>query len=514
MTKEETVLRERLEAQLRFEMLLTEISTGFINIAPDQVDDAIQDAQRRVCESLDIDRSALWQFFEREPGALLLTHIHQPPGSPPSFKHMNAADFFPWSLEKILTGEVIAISKLSDLPPEAGRDQESWRSYGTKATLLIPLSVAGKVIGALSFAIMKEERDWPEMMVKRLQLVAQVFANALARKRAEEALRESEERLSLAAESANVGLWVMEAGTGQFWVTAKARELFGFPPDRDLDLECILAAVHPEDRDRIRRTAEETIQSGRDNSVEYRIIFPDGNTRWILSRGRPYRSSPGDPARLMGVSIDITEQKRAEEELQKSEERILALVENTSDMIWSVDVKRFGLLTFNAVLRNYFFRGHGLEIQVGMTPDDMLPAEYADQWREFYTRALREGSFVTEYFTSAKSHVLLLSINLLKRGGELFGISVFGRDITDRKRAEEDLRLSEERFRQVAENVGDFIWEVDAKGLYLYTSPAVEKILGYTPDELIGKMHFYDLFAPEVREQLKAAAVSVFAAKE
>ena len=79
MTKEETVLRERLEAQLRFEMLLTEISTGFINIAPDQVDDAIQDAQRRVCESLDIDRSALWQFFEREPGALLLTHIHQPP---------------------------------------------------------------------------------------------------------------------------------------------------------------------------------------------------------------------------------------------------------------------------------------------------------------------------------------------------------------------------------------------------------------------------------------------------
>ena len=101
---------------------------------------------------------------------------------------MNAADYFPWSLEKILAGEVVAIAKLSDLPAEAGRDQETWRLYGTKSTLLIPLSVAGNVVGALSFAIMNDERDWPEMMVKRLQLVAQVFSNALSRKKAKDEL--------------------------------------------------------------------------------------------------------------------------------------------------------------------------------------------------------------------------------------------------------------------------------------------------------------------------------------
>jgi PAS domain S-box-containing protein len=79
--------------------------------------------------------------------------------------------------------------------------------------------------------------------------------------------------------------------------------------------------------------------------------------------------------------------------------------------------------------------------------------------------------------------------------------------------ADAALRKSEERFRHVAENVSDFVWEVDAKGLYRYTSPAVEKILGYTPDDLIGKMHFYDLFAPDIREELKAAAFNVFAVK-
>jgi len=76
------------------------------------------------------------------------------------------------------------------------------------------------------------------------------------------------------------------------------------------------------------------------------------------------------------------------------------------------------------------------------------------------------------------------------------------------------VREGEERFRQVAENVGDFIWEVDANGLYRYTSPSVEKILGYRSDELVGKRHFYDLFVPEVREELKAASFKVFAEKQ
>ncbi len=79
---------------------------------------------------------------------------------------------------------------------------------------------------------------------------------------------------------------------------------------------------------------------------------------------------------------------------------------------------------------------------------------------------------------------------------------------------EEALRQSNERFRQVAETVADFIWEVDANGLYRYTSPSVEKILGYMPGELIGKMHFYDLFVPEVREELETAALKVFVAKQ
>jgi len=82
----------------------------------------------------------------------------------------------------------------------------------------------------------------------------------------------------------------------------------------------------------------------------------------------------------------------------------------------------------------------------------------------------------------------------------------------ERAQALKDRRISEERFRQVAESAGEWIWEVDAEGLFTYSSPVIERILGYTPEELVGKVHFYDLFEEDRREELKAATLAAFTA--
>jgi len=87
-------------------------------------------------------------------------------------------------------------------------------------------------------------------------------------------------------------------------------------------------------------------------------------------------------------------------------------------------------------------------------------------------------------------------------------------DMIERSRAEETLLRSEERFQQVAESAGEFIWEVDADGLYIYASQAVEQILGFKPEELVGRKHFYDLLAPKTREETKTAAFEVFAGRQ
>ncbi len=194
---EQLVASEKaLEERLRFESLLADISGRFINLPVDRVDDEIKDAQRRICELLALDRSSLFQVPAREPGALLLTHIHQPPGGPPIPERLNARDLLPWTAQRLMAGKTITIAKISDLPPEAGRDRESLGLYRTKSVVGVPLSVGGgSTFGFLTFAVMREERDWPETVVKGFQLIAQVFANALERKRMEEELKQHLEEI-------------------------------------------------------------------------------------------------------------------------------------------------------------------------------------------------------------------------------------------------------------------------------------------------------------------------------
>jgi len=318
--------RAELEERLRFEEFLAEISARFINLPADLIDDEIESAQRRICEFLDVDRSALWQTPDIEAGTLILTHIYQSQGCPPIPKHPYSRDLFPWTAQKLLAGEMVAIEKISDLPPEAGRDRENYSRYATKSTLLWPLSVGGgPTFGALSFAVTRQERDWPETVVKGLRLIAQVFANALARKRTDESLRESETRLSLATSAAGVGLWILEAETGHVWVTPKTRELLCFEPDKDVRYENFFEVIHQKDREQVRQAVQHALQSGEGLKCDYRIVLPDGNTRWIAARGQRYLRSTEEPARMMGVLLDITERKGMENQLKERFQEIEAL---------------------------------------------------------------------------------------------------------------------------------------------------------------------------------------------
>ena len=186
----------KLEEQLRFEMLLTDISARFVNLPAERINNFIEVAQCRICELLELDRATLWQVLEQEPGAIYMTHIHQPAGSMPPPARMNGMEFFPWTIKKVLGGETAIISDLNCLPPEAIRDRESFAAYGSKSFVAVPLSVGGGAIfGLVSFAVMHQERVWPETVVNGFKLVAQVFANALARKHLEEEITKNLEEI-------------------------------------------------------------------------------------------------------------------------------------------------------------------------------------------------------------------------------------------------------------------------------------------------------------------------------
>lgn len=106
-----------------------------------------------------------------------------------------------------------------------------------------------------------------------------------------------------------------------------------------------------------------------------------------------------------------------------------------------------------------------------------------------------------------------LSRVVVQAGGETMIVGTI-RDITERRKLENELLRGEERFRRVAESAGEWIWEVDRDGLYTYASPIAEKMLGYKPEEIVGKMHFYDFFPPEDQKSGKEQALGVFARRE
>jgi len=189
--QEVEALEKAMAERLSFETVLAETSARFVNLPAEQIDSEIEGVQRLLCERLGLDVSALWQWSAETPHYLLLTHNYRPPGSPPLPGRFDADEFFPWGLEQVKAGRWFTVCT-EHAPPEAARDQATWRQLGIKSSLCFPLSAGGRApLGALSFDDMQEERTWSEPLVRSLQLVAQTIANALVRKHTDEELKKS-----------------------------------------------------------------------------------------------------------------------------------------------------------------------------------------------------------------------------------------------------------------------------------------------------------------------------------
>ena len=149
----------------------------------------------------------------------------------------------------------------------------------------------------------------------RIQQVLGLAQDVTERKKAAEALAESEERLRLAAEAGRVGVVEWDLLADESRCSDVLIEIFGYPPDkRNPSYADFLERVHPEDRERVRHALDASIAAGAPHELEFRIVRPDGEVRQVRSRGRVHRDENGEPVRVVGITQDATEQKRAEEE--------------------------------------------------------------------------------------------------------------------------------------------------------------------------------------------------------
>ena len=161
----------------------------------------------------------------------------------------------------------------------------------------------------------------------------------------------------------------------------------------------------------------------------------------------------------------------------QAEANLRALIESTGDPIWSVDLN-YGLLTFNQALYDEIEQNFGVRAAVGMRPEDLLPPERAALWPPLFQSALSEGPFQAEY-SLIDGRTLEVAFNRIVQDGETAGISVFGKDITERKTAEAALRESEEKYRGIFEGAIEGIYRATPEGRTLTANPAVAQMLGY-----------------------------------
>lgn len=159
-------------------------------------------------------------------------------------------------------------------------------------------------------------------------LIVLLVVHRSRRRRAEQSLRESEERLSLAAAGGDLGIWMWDLTHNGVWATANWRRLFGFSPDAKLCYAAVIERIHPHDRDAVEQAVRRAVAVQTDYVGEYRVLLPDGTQRWIAARGRPHPAGgAGQGARMLGAAVDITERRRAEEEARDLSRRLISAQE-------------------------------------------------------------------------------------------------------------------------------------------------------------------------------------------
>ncbi len=302
------------------------------------------------------------------------------------------------------------------------------------------------------------------------------------RKKAEKSLRDSEERMNLAAEAANLGMWVWDVARDQIWMTEKGRTLLGIRPETPLDDAAMIARVHPEDRAVRGAALKRALETQGEYALEYRVLLPDGTLRWISARGHCLNFAHPKDIRLLGVSMDVTAQKQAQEALRESEARFRTMSNVAPVMIWMSDTDKLCTF-FNKGWLD--FTGRPLEQELGNGWTENVHPDDLNRCFEIYVSSFDERQTFTMEYRLRRSDgeyrwVLDSGTPRFAADGNFLGYIGSCIDITQLKEAQD-------RFRLVVEASPNAIILVNHQGHIVLVNAGAERLFGYRREELIGQ---------------------------
>lgn len=489
---------QKVERRQTIKNELTEISINRLQNDEHDIDALTGHILSKIGRLTDADRTCV---FKSDNSADILNNTHswcsKDIGGQVDMPSPMSADTFPWLIQKLNNVENITIPNVSKLPPEAEATQAAFCKKSIESIIIIPLTSANQVVGFIEFGWMKEQEPWSDEFIKVLEMAGELIVNANKREQREQELRELTDRLNLAVQGANLGVWDWNIRTGSVTYNEQWAEMLGLSPEEiEPTLDTWEQRVHPEDIDEVNAVLDSHLNGETDYyGTEHRMQTASGKWKWIRDIGRvAERDDDGEPIRAVGIHMDITEQKQQQQELETSETIIQAL----SDAVYVLNEE--GQFTY---VNDEFVElvGYNRERILGGTPSLVKKESSVQRADQELARLLSDGESETATFDitvqtrEGDSIICEDNIGVLPYDGDSFNGSVGTlRDVTEHRRRER-------RFQALVEGSNDIISVVDVEGCIQYQSPSIERILGYDPDETLSE-DVWQYIHPDDRQQV------------
>jgi PAS domain S-box-containing protein len=312
-------------------------------------------------------------------------------------------------------------------------------------------------------------------------------------KQAEEQLSKLSERLQLALKSGEIGIWEWDIVNNILTWDKRMYQLYGVEISNFSGVvKAWKQSLHPDDRGELELLNQQVLKGEKDYDTEFRVVHPNGSIRYIKADALIQRNQTGEPLRMVGINYDITSRKHTEIALKDQKELLQNIVDNIPVMIVLMDSQSNFIWVnreWEKVSGYQFEEISQFDVWADAFPDpeyrqylaEKLQAEFGS-WVDMKVR-VRDGQLTDQTW-----------MNITLFDGKIIAI---GQNITERKRDEERLRESENRLRQVLENMSVMLDAFDEEGNIIAWNKACEKITGYTADEIIGNPDAIKLLYPE-----------------
>jgi PAS domain S-box-containing protein len=348
----------------------------------------------------------------------------------------------------------------------------------------VPLVVDKHPIGVLHIGT-SQLWKFTEADVELLEMVAARAASALDRSSAYEALRTAEEKLRVALSAGQMGVWEWSLPTGRVAWSPTLEMIHGLKPGAfPGTFEAYESDIHPDDKVQLRRTVQETLAAGREHHVEYRIVLPDGRMRWVAGHGNVVSRMDGKPVTMMGVCMDITDRKKAEE----VQGRFVRMLDSAFDAIILRD-EEDRVTSWNSGATELY--GWMRDEALGQVTHSLFKTKFPEPLDHILAKVRRDHRWEGELVHTRKDGVVISVFSrwVLEQHADGPGMAILetNTDITERKRAEQSLIDSEARYRTLFEVSVYGVITIDEDGTIETANPAAERIFGYPATELAGR---------------------------